>query len=372
MSAHGSSVQASSSSSGGGNGILFPNTVFPKNAHCIDFLSFDPGYVNAGVCHLRFDTVAKKFCIVHAALIDVLKPNECFTRKQQKNKRARFTERVQPFCQFYPSFEKIDYQFDVTETHRARVAAIVAKKTDQDAKSDEVLFADYVALLPFTLQSVSWLNGSEPIDQVLLEVQDPNNPKMRSVAHSIQSFYETKNATQDRKQVPIEFVSSRLKLSTAVLTTLADQLMFESGKPATEQSLVALVDSTSQPTRKQSAVRIFDALASAATSQHQFFKWYSEQRSTKHNIIDSILQCLSYCLEKDIGFEPGLLNGKRKAAASQRAKELRQLKKQEKQAAANDSSMLDLTEASEINPLVETVSDTSAEAKRRKVVPIDL
>lgn len=363
------SIESASSNSG----ILFTNLIFAKNPNCVDFLSFDPGYVNAGVCHLRVDKIARKFCVVHAALIDVLKPNDCFTRAQQKTKRARFTERVQPFCQLYPSSDEIDYYFALDDTYRQRVAAVVAKKANSDHDSvDDVLFAEYVALLPFTLQSVSWLNGTEPIDQVLLEIQDHINTKMRCVAHAIQSFYETKNATTV-KQVPVEFVSARLKLSTAVLSTLADQLLFENGKPMSEQSLVALVDATSHATRKQSAVRIFDALSSAAPMQHLFFKWYATQRATKHNIIDSILQCLSYCLEKDIGFEPGILNGKRKQAASQRAKELRLLKKQQQLQVRNidEPAMLDLT-ANEINPLIENVSDTSVKGKRRKVVAIDL
>lgn len=317
--------------------FLWSAQVFAASKDTVDLLSFDPGLVNAGVVHLRVDAVKRQFCVLHAALINVRNPFRSFSLESvSSNSRSRKPEHVEPYCSTWPD---VDFAPLQSRAHLDRLAEIV-----QATAKDDLKFEDQVAMMSFALQSVDWLNGSDPnLSYVLVEVQDPVNAKMRSVGHSVQTFYESLNARLahqsaaeaqradaldlvDTRQLRVRYVSSRLKLSDAVLSVLGDTLRFgaTNDNDALGDKLRATISTRSHAAKKSSAVQVFKVLAEQAPDDHPFFGWLSKQRSTKHNILDALLQALSFLMQESIGFESGVLNGMRKDLQRQRAKQRRE------------------------------------------------
>ena len=295
---------------------------FPKSSFCVDLLSFDPGIVNCGAVHVRVDTKNRRFCVLHAALLNMRDPHRSLRRETpqesaQRHARQRKPTHVEPYAAQWP---QLDFTSTSTEQHRRKLSHF-------DALAD-VKFEHEMALLPFALCAAPWLDGSDAqLDAVLVEVQDPQNPKMRALGHSVQTFYENVNARVRgaNEQIRVQYVSSRLKLSDAVLGVLANELRFSSEQSAAplSESLAAVVSRRSHAAKKSSAVQVFKAFDAAAPSTHSFFVWARAQRNTKHNIFDALLQALSWMMQEAVGFDAALLNGRRRSLQSKRAKERR-------------------------------------------------
>lgn len=335
-----------------------------EGKECVDILSYDPGLVNAGVVHLRVDRRQKKFCVLHTVLLSLKDPVDCFllekdrhgrgevdseereeeeeTKKKSRSKKKK-AERVEPYSYLWPELD-----FGVRRG---------CGEEREGADSVELRFEDTIALLPRALLTVDWLTDKE-LDYVLIEVQDPRNPQMRALGHSIQTFYTTLNLLE-QKETKVQFVSSRLKLSPAVLIALGGCLSFgfqksseeeesdgedgreegeEGGEMGEEMRLV--VDTHSHAAKKSSAIQVFKVLGKYANSRekkgrqkekgqtegqkHRFFEWVDSQRATKHNILDSLLQALSFCLQEGIGFDASLLKTARKRKSTTAAAKKKQ------------------------------------------------
>ena len=308
----------------------------------VDMLSFDPGTRNCGVVHVRVDRQTCQCCILHAALLDLLNPAVSLSLAAARRAAAATeTERrrkpgtVEPFHFSWPRTDVLQ-AFFWTEQHRAAL-----QKAQHLEERQESNFAELIALVPHTLHAVDWLSGNDTLSQVLIEVQDPQNAKMRSLAHAIQTYYETHNMLQRSLTVPLEihFVSSRLKLSDADLQALDSALRFVPDPLVSEamganvvdltqphsakdvvivgttddnDSLTAVVDRQNHGKRKTSAKLIFDALVRRYSSRPPFLQWVERQRSTKHNVLDALLQCWSWCLDQGVGFDSALLRDTRK------------------------------------------------------------
>lgn len=344
--------------------------VFQKTDNCIDLLSFDPGIVNGGVVHLRVDKLNKRFCVLHTALLNIRDPfvalsTESIAAKQARGKRSQKPIHVEPFSG--DAWPMLDFVARQSVNHVAKLAEFNSH--------EEPKFEHQMALLPFALHSADWLDGSdENLDAVLVEVQDPQNPKMRALGHSVQTFYENVNARGRAKMLRVEYVSSRLKLSEAVLGVLADNLRFEANEAQAsllQQNLSELVSTRSHAAKKSSAVQVFKAFDSAAPADNCFFAWARGQRNTKHNIFDALLQALSWLLQEAIGFESGLLNGRRQTLQKQRAKKRRM---EEKQSTNSNSENLSASKkrTKEQRPAESATADDFNVPLKRRCVMIDL
>lgn len=335
--------------------VLITTQCFPKTASCVDILSFDPGLTNAGVAHIRVNKETEQCCILHGAIVDVLHPQESFSMEKnvvlcfgEKKTRKRKPERVEPFSHTWP--DPPDFQVNISEAHSLRLESANALNVQNNEKSNNknknknkssLTFPERIALLAWTLHSMDWLRGDTcDADVVLVEVQDPQNPQMRSVGHAIQAYYETENARRSlsssyRKPcMCVQYVSSQLKLSDAVLAALDDHLDFQhffvSGKKKKE-SLIELISRRSHSAKKASAVHVFNTLQKRALPTHPFFMWSKSQRTTKHNVFDALLQAWSWMLDKGVGFDPTLLSDTRKLRQRKMAAERRERQKQLKQ-----------------------------------------
>lgn len=311
--------------------MFWQSGAFAKTKDCVDLLSFDPGIVNCGVVHLRVDKQRKRFCVLHAALLNIKAPYQSLRResvaesaqKSRSNPRKKKPDHVEPYAATWPRIT-----FDTLRT------AQHDKKLADFAALCDVKFEHEMALLPFALCATQWLDGSDPdLDAVLVEVQDPQNPKMRALGHSVQTFYEGVNARKrdaQPSQLRVQYVSSRLKLSDAVLGVLASELRFSEDQAVAplSESLASVVSRRSHAAKKSSAVQVFKAFDEAAPAEHSFFVWARAQRNTKHNIFDALLQALSWMMQEAIGFDAGVLNGRRRELQKHRAQQKRKEKAQ--------------------------------------------
>lgn len=319
-----------------------------RSEHTIDVLSYDPGTRNCGVVHVRIDLQAKQLCILHAALLDLLNPQQSLClrtaqRQQPQESRVRKPTVVEPYSYCWPRAEQSDdNQFVWRARHIAALA--VATSLDEQQKPN---FPELVALLPHTLNAVGWLRGTD-LNHVVIEVQDPQNAKMRSLAHSLQTYYETYNIAQrsDGDCIQIHYLSARLKLSAGVLDAIDMALHFvpdserssgigtlrgnivdltqpeTSSPPAQTKTqpplLSSVVNRENHARRKTSAKLVFEALQDRFGCAAPFLAWVERQRATKHNVLDALLQCWAWCLEQGYGFDDALLRDTRRR--QQRAK----------------------------------------------------
>jgi hypothetical protein len=331
---------------------------FAKTTDCIDLLSFDPGTVNLAVTHLRVDKRQYRFCILHAALIDISQPRDCFAYPQPMNGRARKPERVEPYTCRYP-------QPLVHGVDKPVLPLSAAHNTVLCNPEPPVLSA-----MPWALNCVPWIANVDALDYVLIEAQDPNSAAMRAVQHSIQAYFETRNAVRGATAPLIQFVNARLKLSDALVGTLGTHMRFlDDGR--VDESLVnddaqgngnadilALLDRANHDANKRSTNRLWDWLRRErdfGTQEHRFLAWMERQRAERHNILDSLLQAFAFCLDNGIGCaDEHRLDHVRKERQSALAKERRRQKKRQKTAttATDDAATTEETgidDASECN-----------------------